>query len=143
MERSGRVPFRVSKRLLQAAVALCGLIPVLTGASGVLSGTASIAEGMVPPIDLDSHFRYLSGIFLGVGLAFYACIPAIERKGGLFRLLAALVVLGGIGRAISGFSVGWPAPAHLAGLGMELVGVPLLVLWQGWVAQRAVSAGRG
>ena len=40
------------------------------------------------PADLDSHFRFLSGIFLAMGIAWYSCIPAIEANVARFRLLA-------------------------------------------------------
>lgn len=125
-------------RLLQATIALAALIPVLIGASGLLNGLPSITGTLpaAPQVDLDSHFRYLSGIFLGAGLAFFSCIPEIESKTGRFRLLAGLVVLGGIGRAISAFALGLPSLPHILGLGMELLVVPLLVLWQARVARR-------
>jgi len=103
--------------------------------SGLSSITGPLPGTGVPPVDLDSHFRYLSGIFLGVGLAFCSCVPEIERKTGRFRLLAALVVLGGLGRAISAFAFGLPSLPHLLGLGMELLVVPLLVLWQARIAR--------
>lgn len=129
-----------SKRLLQATVALLGLIPVSVGAAGVLIGPDAVSPSQAWPTDLDSHFRYLSGIFLALGLTFYATIPAIERRTALFRLAAALVVTGGLARLLSLLTQGPPSTPHLAGLGMELVVVPLLVLWQDRVARRAQAA---
>lgn len=131
-----------SKRLLQATIAVLALIPLATGASGVLLGPDSLVEARAGgrpggwPRDFDSHYRYLSGIFLGLGIVFYATIPGIERKTGLFRLAAALVVAGGLGRLLSLLSVGAPTAPHLAGLGLELVGVPLIALWQARLAKR-------
>jgi hypothetical protein len=86
------------------------------------------------PADLDSHFRYLSGLLLAIGLAFATCIPDIERKTERFRLLAFLVFVGGLGRLHSLWSIGLPGGGHVFGLGMELVALPLLVLWQARVA---------
>jgi hypothetical protein len=88
------------------------------------------------PADLDSQFRYVSGIFLGLGLAFFTCVPAIERKGARFRLLGALVIAGGMARALSWAMVGAPSTGHRLGLAMELGVVPLLMLWQARVARR-------
>jgi len=82
------------------------------------------------PADLDSHFRFLSGVFAAVGVGFYSTVPDIERKGARFRLLAALVIAGGVGRLLSLVVMGSPSAGHLAGLAMELLVVPLLVLWQ-------------
>ncbi len=89
------------------------------------------------PTDLDSHFRYLSGIFLAAGIAFASCIPAIERKGARFRLLGCLVVAGGLARLVSALSVGMPSTGHAAGLAMELGVMPLLMLWQARIARRS------
>jgi hypothetical protein len=73
-------------------------------------------------------------------MVFASTVPRIERKTGRFRLAAALVVVGGLARALSLASAGMPSTPHLLGLGMELVMTPLLALWQGRVAARAQSA---
>lgn len=94
--------------------------------------------GVHPPwtSDLDSHFRFLSGVFLSVGLAFLATAPGIQLKTARFRLLAALVFAGGLARLASLGVAGRPSAGHIAGLVMELLAVPLLVLWQRRVAAR-------
>lgn len=123
------------RRALQAAVAVACLVPILTGLDGVLRG-AAIFRLAALPTSLDSHFRYLSGIFLMLGLAFASTIPAIEHQGKRFRLLGAMVVMGGLARALSWADVGPPGLGHKLGLAMELVVVPLLMLWQARVARR-------
>ncbi len=129
---------RTETRLLQIVVAIACLVPVITGAEGILRGAAMLG-GMPRPVpaDVDSHFRYLSGIFFVVGLAFVSCIGGIERKGARFRLLGAMVVVGGLSRLLSLLTVGTPSAGHRFGLLMELVVVPLLMLWQIRVARRA------
>jgi hypothetical protein len=120
------------RRLLQIAVALGSLVPLIAGAAGMLSGPAMVdAAGSV---SADSHFRYLSGLLLGVGLAFVTTIPGIERQTSRFRVLAGVVVAGGIGRLISLLLRGAPDAAMLAALAMELVVTPALALWQARVA---------
>ena len=123
------------KRLLQAVVALACLVPLSAGSMGVLRGADWLADGAVA-IDLDSHFRYISGIFLGVGLAFASCIPAIETKGARLRMLVGFVVLGGLARLLSLIEVGTPGPGMQFGLVMELAVTPLLALWQAGFARR-------
>lgn len=132
---------RVERRLLQAAVALGCVVPLLAGGAGVIHGPRML-HGVANqvPADLGSHFRYLSGLLFAIGLAFASCIPAIEKKTARFRLLAFLVVVGGIGRAIGLASSGVPGTGHVFGLAMELGTVPLLVLWQARVAGRAGSS---
>jgi hypothetical protein len=125
----------MERRLLQLAVALGCVVPLLAGGAGMIEGPAMLrgVDGRVPA-DLDSHFRYLSGLLLAAGIAFATCIPRIERRTARFRLLAFLVFVGGLGRLVSLASIGMPGTGHVFGLGMELVAVPLLVLWQARVA---------
>ncbi|MFN3944829.1 MAG: DUF4345 domain-containing protein [Allosphingosinicella sp.] len=126
------------RRLLQGAVALAAAVPILAGGAGVATGGAFLT-GVEPPLatDLDSHMRYLSGLLLGIGLAFLAAIPRIERNGVIFAGLGAIVVVGGLGRLLSLAVAGVPGPGHLFGLAMELAVVPALVLWQ-----RRIAAAR-
>lgn len=120
-----------SKQLLQITVGVLALVPLGASLSGMLYGPEALGgAGGQASIDLDSHFRYLSGIFLGVGIGFLSCIPNIEQKGARFRLLTAFVVLGGLARLLSVLLVGAPSAPHLAGLGLELVVTPLVALWQ-------------
>ncbi|ARR55995.1 hypothetical protein HY78_22360 [Rhizorhabdus wittichii DC-6] len=121
------------RTLLQGVVAVACLVPILAGIDGVLRGAAMLRPGVVTA-DLDSHFRYLSGIFLMLGMAFVSTIPAIERQGPRFRLLGAMVVMGGLARLLSWAAVGAPSLPHRLGLVMELVVVPLLILWQARIA---------
>lgn len=126
---------QAERRLLQIAVALACTVPLTMGGLSVFRGVAIIKGVPVQP-DLDSHFRYLSGIFLAVGIAFATCIPAIERKSARFRLLGAMVVAGGLARLLSWAELGTPGLGHRLGLAMELGVVPLLLIWQGRVARR-------
>lgn len=120
------------RRLLQITVALGSLVPIIAGAAGILSGPAMVDAG--GNVSADSHFRYLSGLLFGIGVAFITTIPGIERQTGRFRMLAGIVVAGGIGRLISLLLCGAPDAAMLAALAMELVVTPVLALWQARVA---------
>ena len=128
------------RRVLQAVVALGCLVPFSVAIPSVLHG-ARILKGVATPVapDLDSHFRYLSGIFLMLGIGFASCIPAIEQKGSRFRLLGAMVVSGGLARALSWIEIGAPSVGHRLGLVMELGVTPLLMLWQWRVESRALK----
>jgi hypothetical protein len=131
----------MERRLLQLAVALGCVVPLLAGGSGMIEGPAFLrGVGSDVPADLDSHFRYLSGLLFAIGIAFATCIPGIERKTARFRLLALLVFMGGLGRLLGLVSSGVPGTGHVVGLAMELGTVPLLVLWQARVAGQAKSS---
>lgn len=121
-------------RALQAAVAIGGCVPVAAGLGGALQGGRLLAETW-PGADLDSHVRYLSGLLLGIGLAYWAMIPRIERHRVLFGALSAIVVLGGLARLLGLLLVEErPGEAMQLALVMELVVTPLLALWQRRIA---------
>ncbi|MGG5885658.1 DUF4345 domain-containing protein [Falsiroseomonas sp. HC035] len=120
-------------RILQLAVAVGGCVPVLAGGAGVLLGPALVG-GLPGEAAGDSHFRYLSGLLLGIGLGFWSTIPALPRRAVRFRLLTAIVVLGGLSRLLAVPLQGWPGGPMGVALVMELVVTPLLCLWQARIA---------
>ena len=122
------------RRLLQAVIALGGFVPVGAGLTGALLGGGMTGEAH--GVNLDSHVRYLSGLLLGIGLAFWETIPQVERQGRRVRLLTAIVALGGLMRLIGILNVAIPGAPMLFGLAMELVVTPLICLWQLRIARR-------
>ncbi len=97
---------------LRVAVAIGGVVPVAAGGAGIVAGLSML--GMEPSafVTLDSHYRYLSGLLFGIGLAFWSTIPRIESRGGRFRLLTLLVVIGGLGRLYALLTTEVPAAPH-------------------------------
>lgn len=118
-------------------MALAALVPLSMGLLSLIHGPA-VLRGVSAPVtvDLDSHFRYLSGLLLGIGIAFVAAIPRVELHAGRFKLLCAIIVVGGIGRLLSLVGLGIPGPGHVFGLFMELGVVPAITLWQARIARR-------
>ena len=113
------------------------------GTAGVLHGPAMIPGVRSEEIDLESHFRYLSGLLLGIGLVFVAITPRIEQNKALFRALCLIVVAGGIARLLGAFELGMPGVAHRFALIMELGVVPAMFLWVGRIERRsALSTSR-
>lgn len=130
-------PLFRSRLPLQIAIAVGGLVPVGAGLAGVLEGPSMAGQHGVDA-SLDSHFAYLSGLLLAIGLAFWSAIPAIERRGALVRLLTFLVTVGGLGRVVSYWRAGAPDGAMQAALVMEWVITPAICLWQ-WRLQRRMD----
>jgi hypothetical protein len=130
------------RRLLQIVVAIGCLSPLLFGGMGVIFGPAMLAgvePGDAAP-DLLSHYRYLSGIFLGLGLVLLSCLPRIETHTARFRWVAGAIVVGGLARLL-GIALGdGPSAAHLVALAAELGLTPALILWQARVAGRFSAA---
>jgi len=125
------------RRLLQICVAVGGLIPVSAGAAGIIFGPHFV-DAMVGAA-ADSHFRYLSGLLLGIGIGFWSTIPRIEANGKLFRTLTFLVFVGGLARLYSIVAIGFPPDAMLGALAMELGVTPLLFWWQGRVSRGSIK----
>jgi hypothetical protein len=121
---------------LQITVAIGSVVPIGAGAAGVLLGPAMIGPDRAAGGDLDSHFRYLSGLLLAIGFAYVSTIPRIETHERRFRWLTFIVVVGGFGRLASLLMAGAPSLIMRAALVMELIVTPALALWQRRVARR-------
>jgi hypothetical protein len=126
----------IERRALQIIVAIASLVPLIAGASGFLLGPAMVGIVAAPP-GADSHFSYLSGLLLGIGLGFVTTIPRIENRSRRVRLLAIIVVIGGLARLLALGLRGHPTGPTLFALAMELIVTPCLALWQNRVARRA------
>ena len=127
---------QTEKRALQAVMAVACLVPIVAGGAGMGLGSAMLGGGTV---NMDSHFRYLSGLLFGIGVAFAATLPRIETQTSVIRVLTLIVVAGGVARA-AGLIHAVPSGAMVAAFGMELVVTPGLCLWQGRVARRAFAS---
>ena len=119
---------RKEKRALQIVVGIASMVPIAAGAAGMLFGPSFIGDRATDTPNLDSHFRYLSGLLLGIGVAYACAVPGIERRSGRFLLLGGIVVLGGFGR-------GEPSPIMIGALAMERLATPIITLWQLRVAR--------
>jgi hypothetical protein len=124
------------RRALQGAILLAGCVPVFGGGAGALLGEQ--AFGPWAGAAEDSHVRYLSGLLLAIGLAYWACVPTIERRGEVVWVLTLLVFVGGLARLGALLAVGDPGPMRWA-LVMELIVTPIIALWQARVAGGARS----
>jgi len=127
----------MSKRSLQIASAVLGLIPILTGIAGMsgLSDPLYASTQLPPNILLDSNLRFFGGVWFGLGVAMYWIIPNIEKQTALFRALWGMIFVGGPGRLISMIALGLPPVPFLAFTALEIVGAPLVVLWQARISR--------
>lgn len=135
-------------KFVRITTVLLSLIALLTGAMDVIVGVAGqanigVGTAAVAPFDpvLDSQVRFLGAVWLGLGAIQLVCLGDLRRYGLILQLCFAIVVLGGIGRALSLAQAGLPedgvAPLFIAvALVIELVLVPLA-----WVIfRRATTA---
>ncbi len=127
------------KRALQIGIAIAGLVFVCTGLGGMILGSSITGEA-TGSADLDSQFRFLSGLQFGIGLLFWSTIRDIEHKGSILRVLTALSVLGGAARLPSILLYGLPEDTMTASLVVELAVIPMLYLGQKRLAAGYKSA---
>jgi Domain of unknown function (DUF4345) len=125
----------IELRLFQAVVIVASVVPIAAGAAGVLHGPGMIHGFASPNADLDSHFSYLSGLLLGIGVAFVFCVLDLRGRAQSFRMLGLIVIAGGLARAFAASRLGLPGAAHQFAYVMELVVVPALLVWH-WRVER-------
>ena len=124
---------RTERLVLQGAVALAAMVPILAGAGGAFQGLSFFdLEG---PTAADSHVRYLSGFLLGIGLVFLASLYRIERHAVRFQILGVIVVLGGLDRLMDAVNSGPPSAIVIFALVMELNVTPVICIWQARIAR--------
>jgi len=102
-------------------------VPVGAGILGALNPGLLDLAGRPQTV---THIAYLSGLLLGIGLAAWSTIPAIETKTGRLTLLTFLVVIGGLARLVTAARLGVWTPWVTGPLVMELGVTPALWLWQ-------------
>jgi hypothetical protein len=117
----------MERKLLQAAVAMAGLVGVILGLTGVLFGT--MHTDLSGDVVLDGYVRFGKGVLLALGLVYWSCIPQIERHGERISLVTFILVLGAVPRLIAVIGHGVPTIGILISLAGELIFAPLLWLW--------------
>ena len=123
------------RRALQCVVTLACIVPISAGAYGLFFGPSMLGGHQIASAGLDGHFRYLSGLLLGLGLAFLASVPDIESRGSRIALLTGMVMLGGFGRLASVIALGGGSRSAYFALAMELLVTPAVALWQRRIAR--------
>lgn len=129
----------MNKRLLQIVTVVLGVVPFITGIVGMFGISDPIYADLHLPTDalLDSNLRFLSGLWLGLGVAVFWLIPNIEKNTVLFRVIWGMIFLGGIGRLLSMLYVGMPPIPFIGFTALEIIGAPLFIIWQSRVAVEA------
>jgi hypothetical protein len=125
----------MERRLLQIAFALAGLLLIVFGLAGVFFG-ANFAD-LSGSVEMDSYFRFLKGMLLGIGLIYWSSIPDIARHSERISVVTFILVLGAVPRLIAVIGHGVPTIGILIGLAGELIFAPLLWLWHQHVAGAA------
>ena len=128
-------------RLFQLTIFLLSLVPIMEVSMAFTQGPGYLfPDGGSYPNDLDNQYRYVTGTYLAVTFAIWWTLGNIEERIVPIRIVCAAVFIGGIGRLISIQAVGMPeSPDYLVGAFIELVLVPLLLLWQVRLRRKATE----
>lgn len=124
------------RRGLQGIMGILTIIPLVFGVLNFWIGAEMHlpAEHVNP--NVDSHVRFQFTWFFGLAALFWYMIPRIEDHTTLFRIIVAVMFLGGLGRLLSMVQVGVPDAPIVAAMVLELL-MPVLIPWQSAVARRA------
>ena len=121
---------------LKIVVGLTALVPISNGLSGILKGPAMLEQTVRSTIPLDSHFRYLSGLPLAMGILLLRSLPNIEHDGSDLRRVTLLIFIGGLGRLYGLITAGYDTNAVVVTLS-ELFVLPLVCVYQNRVQKNA------
>jgi len=111
-------------RYLKRLAAATGLSSIAIGGYHLALGTASVPGATDANATVDSRERFYSAIFAGYGIAWMQAARKSPIRAGDVRLLAGVLLAGGVGRVISLARNGRPHWFQEVLTGVEFV-VPL------------------
>ncbi|RKR91207.1 uncharacterized protein DUF4345 [Micromonospora pisi] len=118
-------------------LAILATVSVVSGLWGMVAGPTGLpGVGAVHPT-VDSEYRFANAFWFAAGIAVWWAVPRVQRATGLLRAVLGVVIVGGLARLLGIAVSGWPHPVFLGALGIELVVVPMVLLWQARVAEVA------
>jgi hypothetical protein len=128
------------RRLFQGFLVMFGVIAIGISLAHLAVGPEAIIGGSTVNPTSDGEDRFYAGLFGCYGVALLWCARDVERKQVYVNVLAAVLLVGGIGRLVALIAAGPPTPFFVAMLVLELVLPPLMVLAARRVAQPAAAA---
>jgi hypothetical protein len=119
------------RRALQLMLGTLACIPFATGLTSMLTGTKKLPgdSSQVTPT-LDSEYRFVNAFWLSTAPIIWSTLPQIEEDSTTLRLVMGTVFIGGLARLVSWRKTGRPHPVFIGAIVLELVGMPLIAVWQ-------------
>lgn len=141
----------IERRVFQFLILLLAIICFVPGgvsAFGGLNGSAALGGGEVIFSSdsilrgfADNQYRFGFGVFFAQGIALLFFLRNIEVNATVFRFVVLALFIGGLGRLSNIIEFGLVDPQVVAPTAIELIIVPLLVLWHSRVSRTDAKAG--
>lgn len=120
-----------SIRRLRRVLATLGAVPVATGLLGILAGPGGAPGGGPTTASVDSEYRFINVFWVAAGgVLWWSLVRPVERATTT-RLVLGVTALGGLPRLLSIRHAGRPHPVFQGTIVLELVILPLLLIWHG------------
>jgi hypothetical protein len=117
-------------QVLAVAAVVTGMIDFALGArAAALLGAELSADALRDPV-LNSQIRFFGATWMGYGAFTYLASTDLEKYSALLTWVVAAVALGGVGRVIGLIELAPPAPPIYALIVIEIVVVPLILVWK-------------
>ena len=115
--------------MLLVVLYFLGAVVVASALLAIVGGpTAEPGGGPVPP-SIDSEFRFAHVIWLAVGVILFWTLRRPAERALVTRVLLVVAACGGLARLVSLAVVGCPHPVYFGVGVVELVVVPLVIVW--------------
>jgi hypothetical protein len=129
------------RRELQATLATLALIPFSYGLAGMLEGPRNIPGNQIEvDASFESEYRFVHAFWFAAAPVIWSSLPRIEEDPAALSAVMGTVVLGGLARILAWREDGRPRPIFVAGIGLELIGIPGLWAWKRRVVRAARAA---
>ncbi|MBK8431525.1 MAG: DUF4345 domain-containing protein [Chloroflexi bacterium] len=122
---------------LQISLVILGLVPTITGILGMfgLDDPLYASLGLPRNALLDSNLRFYSGVWFVLGITVLLTVQSLEKYFELYKILWAMIFVGGIGRLLSIAVVGLPPIPFIGFTVLEILGPPIFLYWHRQIAK--------
>ncbi|MEW2500189.1 DUF4345 domain-containing protein [Amycolatopsis sp. NPDC047767] len=128
-----------SRTALLTTLGVLGAIPVASGLTAILGGPSRAPGGAPAAPSVDSEYRFVNTFWTAAGLALWWSLRHPEKRATTTRVVLGTAAVGGVPRLISARRVGAPHPVFRAAIVLELVVVPLVMVWHAVVMRGAAQ----
>jgi hypothetical protein len=125
-----------SSSLLSTGLKVFSIFSMATGTADVIGGHKLLIpaseRSLLPKSTLsvvDNQLRFLGATWGGYGAILWWASNDLQARQAPLAVLGVVMFLAGVGRSLSGLSLGWGAPWLKVAAGIELVIPPLVYLF--------------